>query len=741
MRTFVGLLLAAALSLPFTHPVRGQTAPQQGPQGQDDEVLRIRSNEVQLDVVVKDKKGRPIKDLKNTDFEIYEDGKPQRIESFRFVMREGAAGGGEGSDAKANRGEGQAPGAAPARASATTPGIVALVFDRLSPEARSLARKAGMAYAQQGMSGGDYTGVFGIDQSLRTIQPFTDNPELVKQAIEQATGATTSTYASEAGKVRDMADRGAALERQMDAMAAAAAASGPGSGDPATGNFFQVATEQKFIEMQTSMIEQYQLLERDQQGFATINSLLAVINPMRRLPGRKTLILFSEGLALPPAVQAKFPSVISAANRANVSIYAIDAAGLRIEAGTAEAAREINSLASRRMQQVGRGSDTGTNGPYTRALEKNEDLLRLDPRGGLGDLAEETGGFLIHDTNDLSSGVRRITDDMRGYYMITYVPQNTEYDGRFRQISVKLSQANYDVQTRRGYYAVESLGQLPVLDFEAPALAAAHNARPAGDSSPFRAGVLSFPATNRAGLALVLAEMPLSAFTFAQGSDKKSYKADFSIVGLIRNQAGQVVQKLSQHYPLSGPAENLDAAKKGSLLFYRETQLPPGRYTSELIAYDAATGQASVRTGPLEIPAADAGKPRLSSLVVIKRGERLTAAEQKRDQPLHFGELLIYPNLGEPIVKSASNQLAFFFTAWPAAGSAAAPQVTVEIMQNRRRLGHRSGQLPAPDEQGQIKYASSIPLDKFDPGVYELKVTVGEGANSVSRSMSFTVAP
>ena len=58
---------------------------------------------MQLDVVVKDKKGRPVKDLKDTDFEIYEDGKPQRIESFRFVLREGGAG--AATDAKANRGE------------------------------------------------------------------------------------------------------------------------------------------------------------------------------------------------------------------------------------------------------------------------------------------------------------------------------------------------------------------------------------------------------------------------------------------------------------------------------------------------------------------------------------------------------------------------------------------------------------------------------------------------------------
>jgi len=93
-------------------------------------------------------------------------------------------------------------------------------------------------------------------------------------------------------------------------------------------------------------------------------------------------------------------------------------------------------------------------------------------------IADETGGVLIHDTNDLSAGLRRINDDMRGYYLISYIPKNEDYNGRFRQVSLKLSRPNLEVQTRKGYYAVEAVGQLPVLDYEAPAIAAARNARP-----------------------------------------------------------------------------------------------------------------------------------------------------------------------------------------------------------------------------------------------------------------------
>jgi len=739
MKTILSLLLAIALSLSATFGVRGQT-----PQGQD-EVVRFRTNEVRLDVVVKDKKGRPIKDLRADDFEVLEDGVSQKISSFRFVNREGAPDkvtSTPSSEQKEANTSSVSTSASSASANRTAPGITALVFDRLSPDARSLAKKAGAAYAQEGMASGDFTGVFRIDQSLITLQPFTDNSELVKAAIDNATSATGSTYASSSQRSRDITDRSSVLDQQIASSESTAMSAGAGrdSGGAAAAGAAAgaAALEQTLIQMENNILQSFEALERDQQGFATINGLLAVINPMRNLPGRKTIIFFSEGLVMPTSVQAKFPAVISAANRANVAIYAIDAAGLRTESSAAESAKELNSLASQRLNQQSRAGDRIGGGPYMKALERNEELLRFDPRSGLGSLADQTGGFLIHDTNDLSTGLRRINDDMHGYYMVTYVPRNDDYNGKFRQINVKLNHPNLQVQARKGYYAIESLGQLPVLEYEAPAIAAARNA---SSSFPLSGSALSFPAPNRPGLSLILAEAPLSAFSFSNSSDNKTYSSDFSVIALVRNETDQVVQKLSQHYPLTGPLEKLNEAKKGDVLFYREVQLPPGKYTVELIAYDGASGKVSVRNSPLEIPNTDETKPRLSSVAILRRAEQLTSEEQKRDQPFRFGELLVYPNLGEAISKSASKQLAFFFTAWPAKGSTSKLKLTMEIFQNNHSVGKTSGELPAPDEQGAIKYASAFPLDKFQPGKYELKMTVSDEKNSVSRSTQFTVAP
>ncbi|MGH9834855.1 MAG: VWA domain-containing protein [Blastocatellia bacterium] len=733
MKSCLNFLLAVSMLVSAYQPLISQTITQSRPQ--DPVKIRIGTAEVALDVVVRDKRGRPVRDLAATDFEIYEDGVRQEIESFRLVSRE------TGAKNNTERGKESATTTA-ARDNTATRGVVALVFDRLSPEARGLARRTATAYAEEGLMANDFTGVFAIDLSVHTLQTYTDNAQLVKQAIEQATGKSISTFVSSTDRVRTLSGRSAALERQGETAQSAASSAGASqdsAGAAASGAAGgQAIVDQAMVQMEMRMLETFEALERNQQGYATINSLLSLINSMRNLPGRKTVIFFSEGLSLPPAVVEQFNSVIHAANRANVSVYAVDAAGLRIDSPTLEASREINAAAERRMNQVHRSRDDGS-GPLMKALERNEDLLRLNPHTGLGQLADQTGGFLISNTNDLTTGLRRIDEDMRVHYLLTYTPKNREYDGRFRQLSLKLSRPNLDVQTRKGYYAVDNSLTTPLLSYEAPALAALSAAR---NANPFalRLGALSFPEPARLGLTPVLAEVPASAFTFSSDKEKKTYSSDFTILVLVRDESKQVVEKLSQRYLLNGPIDQLAAARKGEILFYREAELPPGRYTVEAVAYDAPSGKASVSVTNLEASAGDETKLRMSSLVLLKRADRLTAEEQKKEHPLHFGEVVVYPNLGEPVRKVAK-QMAFFFTAWPARGSTEKLKLTLEVLQNGRSLGQIPAELPAADEKGRVKYASALPLDGFQPGGYELRATVKDGQNSVTRSTRFNVEP
>ncbi|MCI0663025.1 MAG: VWA domain-containing protein [Acidobacteria bacterium] len=260
MKSPVNLLLALSLTL-SCQPLSGQT-PAQGRQ-QDETRIRIKTAEVALDVVVRDKKGRPVKDLTGADFEIYEDGVRQTIDSFRLVLREAGAIDKTTRAKETPATSAPTPTPAAARDKTSNPGVIALLFDRLSPDARSLARKAASVYADESLMASDFTGVFAIDMSLLTLQQYTDNPQLVKQAIEQATSRSTSTFASNNEQVRTLSERGTGLERRAESAQSAATAAGAsrdsGGASSAGGEIGQASVEQAFVQMQTRLTAQCRL--------------------------------------------------------------------------------------------------------------------------------------------------------------------------------------------------------------------------------------------------------------------------------------------------------------------------------------------------------------------------------------------------------------------------------------------------------------------------------------------------
>lgn len=734
MKPFVSILLAFLLAA-APSPGGAQTAPTPTPQ--DDEVVAVGSSEVLLDAVVRDKRGRPVRDLTASDFEVYEDGVPQRISSFRLVTK-GAGGVGDAARGGGPSAPGRAGGTRPGAAGEASFSAVAIVFDRLSTGARARAREAALSYLAADASADEFVGVFAVDQSLRVLQAFTNDRGLARRAVEASASQSSAAFASNAERARELSERQAGLDARIAAGQSAAAAGGPGGAGGASDLGGNIA-DQKMAELTQRTLETFERLERDQQGYATAYGLLAVVNALRVLAGRKALLFFSEGLAVPPAVQAQFRAVVGNANRANVSIYTVDAAGLRAESPNAEARREVESLGARRIRQTSTGLEDTSGQPMSRLLERNEDLLRLNPQSGLGELADATGGLLVSGTNDPAARLRQIDEDLRTYYALTYSPANAEYDGRFRQITLKLKRPGLDVQTRKGYYAVNPAITSPVLGYEAPALALLSGARREA-GFPVHAAGFNFPETGREGFVTVVVEVPQGAVTFATDASGKTYQTDFTVVALLKDASQRVVRKLSNQYRLSGPAEELEAARRRQILFYREAELGPGRYTLAVAAYDALSGRGSTVADGLEV-VGPGRSLRLSSLAIVKRVERLSEAEQKKAHPFHFGEALIYPAVGEPLRKSVEKQLPFFFTVYTAAGAKAAPKLTVEIWQGGRPRGRAALALPPPDAEGRIKYASSLPLDNLQPGDYELRVTADDGAARASRSEPFTLRP
>jgi VWFA-related protein len=708
----------------------------QNPQGQSPEVV-LSTSEVVLDVVVRDKKGRPVQDLDKSNFDVYEDGKKQQLESFRLHSRE--SGGPQPSAISATGTPGSAPPVGVDKSRMQTApeqnpfigiNVVAMVFDRLSLQGRTLAQKAALKCVSDTFKPDDFAGVFSIDLTLRILQPFTNNRDYIGRAINRMATTERTQYTPQ--ETAMTADAGSYLADQMNSSFPEA---------PSAGLASSIGPPAQTAGISANVIRTFQTLERNQRANVEVDSLLSIINSMRNVEGRKAIVLFSEGLSIGSDTADRLRSVIATANAANVTFYTTDSAGLRAISPTAATARRLNSAAMARADSSLGGTESTSGHPMSFDLEDNETLLWNDPASALTKLANETGGFFINQTNDLVPGLSRIGEDIHTYYVLTYVPQNQEYNGRYRRITVKVNRPGVEIETRKGYYAIRKPSPLPVPEWETPAMTVLRGGRPE-NGLVMQARVFSFPEASNPGLVPVFVDVPSSELAYELDKDKNIYNADLSIVAVFKDLSNQVVARVGKHYQISVPADELEAAKRGDILFYRETDLPAGLYFVEAIAYDTSSGKASVRAASVEVPYSGGDNAlRMSSVVVLRSAQPINEKSANVDSPFHYGSTQMYPNMGEPVYKGKDKNVAFYFDVYPPKKASEPLKLTVDILQDGKVLTSGSPSLPEPDADGRIQYVSALPLVAFQPGEYSLKITVTEGQLSTSRVASFNVQP
>jgi hypothetical protein len=390
-----------------------------------------------------------------------------------------------------------------------------------------------------------------------------------------------------------------------------------------------------------------------------------------------------------------------------------------------------------RMHQLSSTTDM-VDEPLMRAVERAEDLLKFNSQGGLARLSEETGGFLVRDTNDLRSAFQRIDEDIRFHYLLTYAPTNQNFDGKWRAINVKVKRPGMEIYARKGYRALRLVPALPVLEYEAPAMAAL-DAHVVPRAFPFTTTVLSFPESDRPGLSPVLVRVSTDAITFDQDTTSGRYAGDAAVVVRFRNASGEVVEKVSQQYHLAGRIAEIATARQGEILFYRQPVLTPGVYTVETAVTDTVGGRASVKISTLEIPKPAADHTRVSSVLVVKRAEQVTGSDKHPENPLYVGDLLLYPNAGEPLSRGRDKDLSFYYVVYPHTQLSRPLEATMELRRNGKTLARIPVTLGAADAQGRIQQMSRFPLDTLTDGTYELCVLVRDGHRTIQRSTFFQV--
>jgi VWFA-related protein len=702
----------------------------------DSQSFTASTTAILIDVVVRDRKGRPLTDLTAADFDIAEDRIPQKIDTFARVARGGGIGVGvawKSPDTSVAIAPPSRSGLSSSEAASTEDATTALVFDHLSSESLRLAQRATLDYVPLQGESSVRVGVFATDPGIRVVQQYTTDRALVRQAVAHVIPSGTSAEEQKAERNDELLERRRELQGQVEA------AVGVGGSSVATrrnaSELGERETELHLVQTELNMIRSFDNLDRDHQGYDTSQALLAIVQSLSYLPGRKTIVFFSEGLPVSPALSARLDFVIDAANRANVTAYAVDAKGLRSKSSLTNTKKEMDTFADQRFTQITTGTDR-TEQPLTMAFERVEDTLKLDSRTGLARLAEDTGGFLVEQTNDLRSAFRRIDEDNQFHYMLTYSPTNTAFDGKFRAIQVRVHRPGTQVFARKGYRAVRNPGTVDAGGYEVPALAML-DSTPLPNAFPVHAAGFSFPDPVRPGLTPVLVHVDTSSLQYRLDAQRSTYSGQAAIVVRIRDGQGHQVQKLTQQYVLSGEAKDLEAAKHGEILFYREPILAAGVYTMETIVFDATAAQGSARVATLTVPPLE---PILgmSSLVLVNRIENLKDAPSPESgvvPPLYVGQTLVYPNLGETISKGTTAELPFYFTLY---GDVQGAKASAQLLQNGRALAESPVELPLASGS-RVQHVGRLPISTLPAGTYELRITVTDGGHEVSRTAYFTL--
>jgi VWFA-related protein len=740
---FATLVASVALVAPAslaTAPARDQATQPATPE------FRAGTAIVLLDVIARDKKGRPVRDLKAEELQVLENDQRCEIRSFRFIESEATLEPGAAAvPAPVAPVEPAAAGARPEGQRAPF-NLVTLVFDRMNLEDYRLAEKAARDFVEKGMDARTQAAVFTIGSRLGLLQPFTAEKAPLLEAIALATSG------------KDLKDPSLTARAQQASRDAAMASGWPVGGQlPEVGDATQPTGERitsaqsrqpgvepddrggetKMRQWTATALRMADSLQRQAEGQWSLYPLLALVKAQAPLGGRKTLLFFSPGVQAPPNLQDVFRTVVSEANRSNVSVYTVDTRGLQARGDISASGAALREAATTSMTQQMKGAGEATTVQEMQIADTADSSMTLNVQQALADLAEGTGGFLVANANDFGSHVGRLAADIRGYYEIQYTPAVVNFDGGFRKIAVKVARKDVVLQSRRGYFALPPSDQI-VLPYEMPLFMALSASTPAHDFA-HQAAALHFAPGPEGTETAVVVEVPLAAVDFDVDKKKKIFSQRLTTLAVVKDAEGRVVERFSDEYPLSGPLDQLEAAKQSNAVLRRLVPLASGKYTLETASQVKGTGKTSIERASFEVPAGGSG-PQLSSLCLLRRADPLPADAPPSDDPFRYEGTRLVPHLAGPVSQAATPNLSFFARVYPAPG-ADTPKLTLDFVRDGKIVGRAQPPLPAPDASGRFAYVGGVPSGGFPPGSYEVRLTVAQaGAKAIERT-SFELVP
>jgi VWFA-related protein len=683
----------------------------------DRPIARTSATEVLLDVSVSDKHGKPVRNLKASDLEVYEDEVRQPVTSFRFL-----------SATEARQVTTRAAAATPQPAGGRSlhgVSLVCLVFHNLDPVARTRAMDVAREFLKNELPSETYIGMFVLDDRLNPVHAFTKNRQELAQAVDGAftTRPLDFIQASEAALTANPTQ--VSVVTVTDPVNHTSSTNVVITGGEISGSAIagaEVGTDQTSGIMRGARV----LENRDFSNITGMRETDKVINMIKqfgRLPGRKLVLLLTTGLSTTGDPE-RFEKIVAQANEAHMTIHAIDVSGLS-EQSTAKAAdNAVGQVASvsRTQTQIG-GSLSAAKEKSRQGDTLNEAVRNSDVQASLRALAEGTGGTLVANTNEFHKPLQHIAEDLETHYELTYRPTSTTYDGRLRTIRVKTAHSDWRVESRLGYFAMPSLGDAPLAPFETIGLALLAS-KPLPGAFPVRSRFFGFR-----GEGALAIEVSAAALGATANPSRRTHSLHPQVMALIKDAGGQVVDKFSLDAPYEIPDARLAELRAMPLVYTHPVDLAPGNYTAETVVMDREGGRSSTSMAAFDAAAPAAGLG-MSSALLIRRLEPGAEASA----PLTFRGQKLVPFVDA--ILAADQKPYAYFVVYPDKGNSAKPKVQVEFAVDGKVMANQTADLPAPDATGAIPMIIRAAVHS---GKCELKITSVQGSETATRTLAYTV--
>ncbi len=696
-RKVLAILLLLSLAL-------GAYAQKKAQKPDEDKPIRISTELVQVDAVVTDKNGQIVRDLTKDDFDIYESGKKQVVSFFEFV---------DASRKKAGEAtpvESPPAGGAEDVSETDVRRIFAFVIDDLTIRNEDLfyVREMLTKYVNEQMASDDLVAIVRTVGGRGLLQQFTTNKQLLLRAISLLTPSSHPIGANNPPLSGDVSGRDT---RPVGASPTPIADTGSEGG----------------FAIDTSVNDLFNPLDDTVQlsrAIMTLGTAGFVIDSMGQLPGRKSLILVSGGLLLTSPQTSTSGTDIGnllfkltdKATRSGVAVHTMDIRGLSANAGVASFTdTPAKSAIPTDLASLSGSSINPRTDPLARPFGKGPDEKMLgrntlQDQLGLRALASATGGIAVMNKNNFADGLSHIVEISQGYYVLAYTPLDTNFDGKFRKVEIKLKRGGLKVYSRKGYLAKEEPKLESAVTKEHQLLAAIRS--PLARRDIRVQAMVNYKATQPRQGAIDI-HLLVDPKTLKLDETDGKHQTSFDVAGFVFDEFGEMRGGFSETINASLTPEEFRRVSQGGLTYSANTSLPSGIYQIRIAVRDNKTGRTGTVSRYLEVPDLTKGRFWASSLMISAArpedtGTNETLAMLADRQISRTRDLRFAVAIYNAKIKDGKSQV----------------RAQMSISQDGRIIYTDTDETVKAASEGQLLKIGQLGLSRVKPGRYTLTVVI-----------------